>query len=81
MNLNALARLPFVSSGAIGCSRAHITRCSDGTLMTGMRWTFVDVDQCNGRVSVVAYRHEATIKRVTDALAYCLCGPLKGDLL
>jgi hypothetical protein len=43
-----------VSSGEIGCS-TYITRCSDGTLMTGMRWTFVDADQCNEKVSVAAY--------------------------
>jgi hypothetical protein len=37
--------------------------------MAGMRRAYVDADQCNEKVSVVTYRHEAATKSAIDALA------------
>jgi len=49
--------------------------------MTGMRWGYVDADQCKEKVSVITCHHQAAIKLAVNALAQCLCGPLKGGLL
>ena len=37
--------------------------------MTGMRWGYVDADQCNEKVSVVTCHQEAATKWAIDALA------------
>jgi hypothetical protein len=37
--------------------------------MTGMRWAYVDADQCSEKMNVVTCHHEAATKSAIDALA------------